>query len=796
VKNVNSTDDGPALAREERWLKLALIAGTILFAVEAVLYVPDVFSGTASARPYAINSVAKDVVLTLLAAGAAADVVRRARLIGLIIAAHVVIVTLLALDLIVGDTAFAFPPPQWLSKLLPFTDIPTGDRTLVWLIGAAVALAALVVLQREALKARYDLRYLWPTEHATVAATADAIIADPVMTPEETASRVDRYWDAIDIGYKIRLRLALWVIFLLPLLFGRPPLPYMSRPARKRFITRRFQHDVAARKDLGFLRMTVQSTFRFVMLLLYVGYYDDRRTDAVTGYTPFSRRPNFPGPPPEPPALAMKTLKRGTDRLDADVVIVGSGAGGSIVARALAQRGRSVLMLERGRHFSPKDFTEDESSQFAHLYSDGALQTSREFTFQVLQGMCVGGSTVVNNGICFDLPADVLANWNGPSLDAGLPPQALAASFAEVRTLIRAQSQAAVRANPVTARLPGVPLQAVSANLHDCLGCGYCNLGCAYNRKLSMLVTLLPRTQADFPGQLEILPQCEAVTIDHRDRHATGVTAQLRGEGNRKLKITARTVVVAAGAIHSSRLLMSSRIGGTLVGRGLAANVGSHMTALWPENGAIDAFDGLQMSHYLRDDAAGYKIETWFNPVMSQAIVMPGWLDDHQNNMNRYNRLACLGVIAGSTRDDNNRVLRNRTFVGSEIAFTPSEHDLGVLLTGLREAGKLLLDAGAECVMPATFAYHELRTEAELQRLKVGGLVQDASDISVNTGHPQGGNPIGRQPRTGVVDETLRVHGYDNLFVCDASVFPTAITVNPQLTVMALAHYAATNHIA
>jgi choline dehydrogenase-like flavoprotein len=96
--------------------------------------------------------------------------------------------------------------------------------------------------------------------------------------------------------------------------------------------------------------------------------------------------------------------------------------------------------------------------------------------------------------------------------------------------------------------------------------------------------------------------------------------------------------------------------------------------------------------------------------------------------------------------------------------------------------------------MPATFKYWELDRRT-LDRLRVGDLVMDGSDISVNTGHPQGGNPISRDPNRGVIDETFRVHGVENLHVCDASVFPTAITVNPQLTVMALAHYAAVAHI-
>jgi choline dehydrogenase-like flavoprotein len=92
--------------------------------------------------------------------------------------------------------------------------------------------------------------------------------------------------------------------------------------------------------------------------------------------------------------------------------------------------------------------------------------------------------------------------------------------------------------------------------------------------------------------------------------------------------------------------------------------------------------------------------------------------------------------------------------------------------------------------MPATFSYHSFSNEDELERLDE--LVTDSSDIQLGTGHPQGGNAMGADPASSVVDPaTFLVHGYDNLHLCDASIFPTTIGVNPQLTVMALAHRAA-----
>src|SRR5205823_2376648 len=153
------------------------------------------------------------------------------------------------------------------------------------------------------------------------------------------------------------------------------------------------------------------------------------RLHQAIGYAPFSqryadyqkiekRRPY--------PALTVTTpnevARRGLDVItDADVVIIGSGAAGSILAEQLLAQGREVLMLEKGLFVDPDDFTEDEIHQISHLYADGALQVSQSYRFQVLQGNCVGGGTVVNNAVCFETPERVLQSWNDPAgSDAGI----------------------------------------------------------------------------------------------------------------------------------------------------------------------------------------------------------------------------------------------------------------------------------------------------------------------------------------------------------------------------------------
>jgi choline dehydrogenase-like flavoprotein len=298
-----------------------------------------------------------------------------------------------------------------------------------------------------------------------------------------------------------------------------------------------------------------------------------------------------------------------------------------------------------------------------------------------------------------------------------------------------------------------------------------------------------------FKGRLEVLSDCEVTKLLVESGRVVGVHGELHLEDGKReeIEIRAERVVLAAGAVHSSRVLMQSGLGGEHVGQRLCANIGSHMTAGWPDGEPpLRAFDGLQMSHYLpHEPGTEHMVETWFNPVMSQALIMPGWLEDHQRNMNRYDRLGCLGVIAPSDPEGHSVLGKRNAINGAEIDFTPTHGELDRLLAGLRHAGEILFDSGATRVMPATFDYREFASKEELDELRVGRWIRDASDISVNTAHPQGGNPISPDPAKGVVDERCRVHGHDNLWICDASVFPTAVRVNPQLTVMALSHYAA-----
>jgi choline dehydrogenase-like flavoprotein len=324
----------------------------------------------------------------------------------------------------------------------------------------------------------------------------------------------------------------------------------------------------------------------------------------------------------------------------------------------------------------------------------------------------------------------------------------------------------------------------VDANISCCLGCGYCNIGCAFGRKLSMIDTLLPEAQARGTGELRILAECEASKIEAHNGRIDAISCRANG---RTIRVTADRFVVAGGAINSSHLLGRSGIGGPTVGRGLGFNIGSPITADFDQE--LDTYAGLQITHVFEPELGGPDVvmETWFNPVLSQAIAMPGWFEDHRRNMLRYRHLAATGVIVGSRP---NAKVTKALFGGPDVVYTPDPADLRRVVDGLKLAGRIYLEAGAKRVMPATFMYHEFRSSEQLERLDE--IVADNSDIQLGTGHPQGGNALGLMPESGVVDpQSFRVHNTANLYLCDASVFPTPLGVNPQLTVMALAKIAA-----
>jgi choline dehydrogenase-like flavoprotein len=788
----------PALTGWEKALRAAAwaLAGISLLFAAAYVYAGVVKDGE---FPFVVNSVAKDFLLIALSVLLARDVRHRIDVtVPLIVAAHIVMPVLLVVTAMTeGDDI----DHTFNVHLLA----PSGSALRTgWLLADLLVVVVFVGLSFMALRSRYGMRFLWPSGYRALIALGEILVPDErEVRPAEVGHRVDDYLARFKSREKLKIWASLQLLAYWPLLSLHPPYHLMSREARRTWVRKRFIDTTDDWRVPRLIRDLRRAFIRTAQQFAFMGYYSDPRAARRVGYVPFSELPGSPQRIQEARATARRRVEclapadiAGAE-LEADVVIVGTGAAGAMLAYKLAKGGRDVLMLERGSYVDPSTFTENEAEQLARLYRDGALTLSQDFRFQVAQGMCVGGSTVVNNAVCFELPPEVLARWNGEH-EAGLHETRLADAFAFVRDFLQVRPLAppSSKVNPGGERIAqllmgtGYQFDRVDCNIHDCLGCGYCNIGCAYGKKLSALDWTLPRAQHETRGRVRILPDCFVERVTERDGRVRDVKARLAD--GRKLTVTGRSaVVLSAGTLASSIILQRSGYGGGRAGQRVAFNMASPVTLDFHEP-LVHSERGAQISHYYTpsNGDSGIALETWFNPVVTQSLFMPGWFEQHRANMERYQHATCLGVVVGSESNGSVKAgFGTRTAVS--LKYDPTDGDMIKIKRGIELACRIGIGLdGVRRVMPSTFHEIDVRTERDLEQLE--DRIGDPAELSLNSAHPQGGNPISSNASKGVVDEHFRVwDSPPGLYVCDASVFPTSITVNPQLTVMALAAYAA-----
>ncbi len=655
--------------------------------------------------------------------------------------------------------------------------------------------------------------FLSGRERRTVEAFADVFIEgqDETLTPAEIAANVDAQLGRVQSKRKRSLRLVLWVIeYVVPLLSLRGPFSRLSRATRRQIIEKHLVGPRAGR---------LMHNLAKVRTLFLVGYYGDTRVFPSIGFRAPAQQSRYkPGElsPLGRPELAVQPPAAGETTIQADICVIGSGAGGAVVAALASVHGARVVLLEEGRYVRTAELANDEPTMSAKLYKESGLQTTVDLEMTILQGRVLGGTTFINNAICFRIEdptlapgRDTLAQW--AAFGARVERDKLHASYDRVEQAIRvrplpetlAPTQANDPAGPNGDALlrgwrtlceRGIASQPFRSglfrlNLNQCLTCGYCNFGCPYERRMSTLETFIPEA---ISHGARVVPECHAIRIETRGDRATGVRATMAD--GRPLRIEADTVVVACGAIGSSVLLLKSGIERN-VGTRFSFNAATPVLARFPDR--LDGFQGLQMTGFV--DFGEYILESLFNPPMTTSVTMPGWFATHFERMRDYGRLATAGVVVGT--QPNGRVKRCgalRDLFGP-VDYRMAQPDLEAMKRGIATLAQIYFAAGAEAVFPSTFLDHELPAsrfapsgalDREAIIRYIATSIREPADLTLNSAHPQGGNPMSDRPDLGVVDSSFRVHGFANLFVADASVFPTSIGINPQLTVMALADYA------
>ena len=510
-------------------------------------------------------------------------------------------------------------------------------------------------------------------------------------------------------------------------------------------------------------------------------------------------RVGYPGPdgpaPNEPKRLHPLDVTQ-DEVLACDVVVVGSGAGGGCVAAGLAAAGLDVIVVEKGDYLSESDFHHDESESQRDMYLYGATLATSDLGVRIIAGSTLGGGTVVNYTTSFKTPSFVLEEWTRLSgIDAfvsGEFDQAL--DEAAERIGVNKDSSAAGKRDALMddgLKALGWHVDMLPRGVRGCSqdeACGYCGFGCRLGAKQSTMRTFLEDAERD---GARIVVGADVRKVDISDGRATGISAIVNGHD---LKIRARAVISSGGSIESPALLLRSGLRGN-VGRYLRLHPGTAPFAIFDEE--VKIWEGTLQARYsdeFRHWDGGY------GPIFETVPVHPGagstaipWLSarQHMELMEKFSNTSFVAVLPRDSSAGRVRIRRDGSPVVHYKLNSADERRIG---DGVVAAAKVLEAAGAKKIfslqpgMPSYSPGNGAHDRWAEETRRIGWASGQTTYASY---HQMGSCRIGADPATSAVGPDHETHEVKNLYVVDASNFPTASGVNPMLSIYGFATRAA-----
>ncbi|WP_394836263.1 GMC family oxidoreductase [Pendulispora rubella] len=475
-------------------------------------------------------------------------------------------------------------------------------------------------------------------------------------------------------------------------------------------------------------------------------------------------------------------------QVECEVVVIGTGAGGAACAYELASRGRAVLLLEEGDYHRRSSFTARAAEMSRKLYRDQGLTVAvGNIGTPVWAGRAVGGSTVINSGTCYRAPGRIFDRWERELGLGEVAHDELAPYYERVERMLEvtpAKRELTGGIGRVISRgadALGYSHHPLQRNAPDCDGQGVCVFGCPTGAKRSTDVSYIPQTLL---RGAELITAAEATSICIEDGRARGVRARL-GSGY-ELRVRADAVVLAGGALMTPVLLERAGLlqGNAALGRNLSIHPATRVIAVFDE--PIDMANAIPQGYAVdqfKDE--GLMFEGGSTPLDVTAIGVPWVGNAFSRLMEQYRYIAQFGIMI----EDSSRGTV-RAVPGSAahpfITYNMNDADCVKMARAVAILSEIFLAAGARRVLPMLPGLEEVRTGSELRRLATHAF--HPGDFDVTAYHPLGTCRIGTDPRTSVLGPDHETHEIESLYVADGSAVPSALGVNPQMTIMAMSH--------
>lgn len=471
----------------------------------------------------------------------------------------------------------------------------------------------------------------------------------------------------------------------------------------------------------------------------------------------------------------------------ADVIVIGTGAGGAPMAAELAEGGLSVIMVEEGSYWTTPDYTIEPGRGLHRYYrAAGTAMILGKPAIAFAEGRCVGGSTVLNGGMCWRTPEVVLDRWTHEHGVAGVSAKELEPVFERVeeRYYVRKQDPESIGLdNKIILRGAeklGWKVVENTRNQIHCAGANSCIFGCPTGAKQSTALTYVPYALA---AGARLYTNCRVDRIAYNGSRATGVEGRIVdhfGKTKVNVRLRAKAVIVCAGASETPALLMRSKLRSPMLGKNLQVHPNGKSAGVYDEY--VDSWVGVHQSHQIREFYdEGIVLAYVGIPPGFLAMTLPLVGKGAADEMMYFRHLLNGGCLV----EDTGRGRVVTTPGGNPVMlYNINDYDFYKVKRGVSLMARLHFAAGAKRVTLPFSNLTEIHSPDELPKIMDPGIKKQHTELM--TVHIMGSAAMGSNPRRSVVDSWGKVHGMDNLYISDASLFPTPVGVNPQETIIAL----------